>query len=249
MLHRLLTLVLFSLFLILSPVAMASADEPADLGDGRLVLVPVNLGVRANAEVEPGMEPVWKEMLEHFGTGDRPVTALERKSAAALWMDVMAEVERSKDKNVYAAYSMFAKRISEQIDYDRIVFPSLVLRAAKLNGTGASWDGVRRHVDAPLVGHETVNKITGPDLLVSREGLSGEIAAASLHVAVLDSDGELRFEGAGGLTVLQEVVQGETRGDAKLAVAMRDDAFTDEEELREGIEVAFRKPLPASRAH
>jgi hypothetical protein len=249
MLHRLLALVLLSFVLTLPPVTMASAVAPDVLGKGRLVLVPVNLGVRANAEVEPGMEPVWNEMLEVFGTGDRPVTALERNSAAGLWLDVMAEVEQSNQKNVYAAYSLFAKRIAEQIDYETIVFPSLVLRVAKLNGTGASWDGVRRHVDAPLVGHEAVNKITGPDLLVSREGLTGEIAAASLHVAVLDDGGELRFEGAGGLALLQDVVQGETRGDAKLAVTMKVDAFTNEEELREGIEGAFRKPLPASRAH
>jgi hypothetical protein len=248
MLHRLLTLVVFSFVLTLSPVTRVAAVEPADLGKGRLVLVPVNLGVRANSEVEPGMEPVWEEMLEHFGNGDRQVTALERNSAAALWMEVMVEVEQSNQKNVYAAYSLFAKRISEQLDYDTIVFPSLVLRVAKLHGNGASWDGVRRRVDAPLVGHEAVNKITGPDLLVSREGLTGEIAAASLHVAVLDANGELRFEGAGGLTLLQEVDQGETRGDAKLAVTMRDDAFSNEEELREGIEMAFRKPLPASRA-
>jgi hypothetical protein len=247
MLQRLLSFVLFT-FVLASLGAAVAAEPAADLGSGRLVLVPVNLGIRANAEVAPGMDPVWQEMLEHFGNSDRPVTALERASAAALWNEVMVEMEKGREKDVYEAYAEFAKRISKQLDYETIVFPSLVLRAARLNGTGASWDGVRRHVHAPLVGHEAVNKITGPDLLVSREGLIGEIAAASLHVAVLDGDGALRFEGAGGLTLLQEVVQGKTRGDAQLAVTMRDDAFTDTEELREGIQVAFRRPLPASRA-
>ncbi len=249
MLHRLFTLVLFTLVLLATPFTTASAAPPADLGNGRVVLVPVNLGIRANPEVEPGMEPVWKEMLEHFAEGDRPVTALERTSATALWNEVMAEVERSENKDVYAAYALFAQRIAEQLEYDTIVFPSLVLRVARLIGNGASWDGVRRHVASPLVGHEAVNKITGPDLLVSREGLTGEMAAASLHVAVLDGEGELRFEGAGGLTLLQELEQGDTRGDAELAVKMKDDAFANPDELREGIETAFRKPLPASRAH
>ena len=247
--HRPFSLVLLSFVLLFTPVTTASAVEPADLGSGRVVLVPVNLGVRASAEVEPGMEPVWKEMLAHFGEGPRPVTALERSSATALWNEVMKEVGRNDKADVYDAYAEFAKRLSEQLDYESIVFPSLVLRVARLSGTGATWDGVRRRVEAPLVGHEAVNKITGPDLLVSREGLTGEIAAASLHVAVLDGQGELRFEGAGGLALLQDVVQGETRGDAQLAVTMKDEAFTDSEELREGIETAFRKPLPASRAH
>jgi hypothetical protein len=35
----------------------------------------------------------------------------------------------------------------------------------------------------------------------------------------------------------------------QVAVEMRPDAFADPIELREGIETAFRRPLPASRAH
>jgi hypothetical protein len=243
----------FPLLLILLSVlalpGLASAEEAiANLGSGRLVLVPVNLGVRPNTEVQAGLEPVWSEMLRHFGTGERPVTALERTSAIALWNEIVSDMDRRGKKDLYAAYTEFAESISEQLDYDTIVFPSLVLRAARLHGSGASWDGVRRHVDAPLVGHEAVSKITGPDLVVSRDGLTGEIAAASLHVAVLDSDGKLRFEGAGGLTLLQKLVQGEKWGDAKLGVASRDDAFANVEELREGIVAAFRRPLPASHA-
>ena len=36
---------------------------------------------------------------------------------------------------------------------------------------------------------------------------------------------------------------------AEIDVAMRENAFADAAELREGIEAAFRRPLPASRAH
>ena len=78
-------------------------------------------------------------------------------------------------------------------------------------------------------------------------GVRGEIAAASLHVAVLSPDGELRFEGAGGLSVLQRLEPSERS--TEVDVAMREDAFDDSAELREGVEAAFRRPLPASRAH
>jgi hypothetical protein len=249
-LNRLLPLPLLLVLLLAFalPTIAVAEDASADLGSGRLVIVPVNLGVRPNPEVKEGVAPVWNEMLQHFGNGERPVTALERNSATILWQEIMLEMEKRGELDVYAAYAEFARAISEQLDYDTIVFPSLVLRAARLHGSGASWDGVRRHVDAPLVGHEAVSKITGPDLVVSRDGLTGEIAAASLHVAVLDSDGKLRFEGAGGLTLLQKLVQGEKWGDAKLGVASRDDAFANVEELREGIVAAFRRPLPASHA-
>lgn len=233
--------------LLVAPAALA-VDASEAFGSGRVVLVPPNLGIRAEAEVEPGVDPVWRELLSHFAARPQPATALERQSAAALWNEVMAEVRAQPDPDVYKAYALFARRIADQVDYTAIVFPSLVTRAARVQGETASWDGVRRHVDLMIPG--TLNAVTGSDLLVASKGVRGEIAAASLHVAVLSPDGELRFEGAGGLSLLQEVDENaDVRGEAKVKVALRPDAFADVSELREGVEAAFRRPLPASRAH
>ena len=235
--------------LLIGAPAAPAMDSTDALGSGRVVIVPLNLGVRATSEVEPGVEPVWRELLSHFAAKQQPATALERKSAAALWNEVMTEVRAQPHPDVYQAYALFARRIADQVDYSAIVFPSLVTRAARVQGQTAAWDGVRRHID--LGGPETVAGVTGTnDLVVASQGVRGQIAAASLHVAVLSPDGELRFEGAGGLSVLQQIDEQEhKRGDAKVAVELRQDAFADASELREGIEAAFRRPLPASRAH
>ena len=229
--------------------ALAAEDAADALGDGRVVIVPLNLGVRATTEVEPGVEPVWREILSHFAARKKPATALERRSATALWAEVMAEVSAKPNPDVYEAYALFARRIRDQVEYSAIVFPSLVTRAASIQGQTAAWDGVRRPVD--LAPRETVGTVMGSDLVVASTGVRGKIAAASLHVAVLSPDGELRFEGAGGLSLLQELdEEKETeKNGAQLAVELRQDAFADPTELREGIEVAFRRPLPASRAH
>lgn len=229
--------------------AVSAVDASDALGDGRVVIVPLNLGVRATTEVEPGVEPVWRELLSHFAARKAPATALERKSAAALWAEVMAEVRAKPNADVYEAYALFARRIADQVEYSAIVFPSLVTRAARIQGKTAAWDGVRREVD--LAGRETVGAVMGSDLLVTSTGVRGEIAAASLHVAVLSSDGNLRFEGAGGLSLLQELDKdgAAPKSGAQVAVELRQDAFADPSELREGVEVAFRRPLPASRAH
>jgi hypothetical protein len=228
--------------------AAPAADATEVLGSGRVVLVPLNLGVRATAEVEPGVEPVWREMLAHFAAQEQPATALERKSAGALWNEVMAEVRAQPQPDVYKAYALFARRIADQVDYSAIVFPSLVTRAARVRGETAAWDGVRRRVE--LLTPETIGTVMGTDGLIGSKGVNGEIAAASLHVAVLSPDGELRFEGAGGLSVLQELdAEEDVRGDKQVAVELRQNAFADASELREGIEAAFRRPLPASRAH
>ena len=89
--------------------ALASDDV---LGKGRVVLVPPNLGVRAASEVEPGLDPVWRQILEHFAAGDQRVSALERNSAAALWREVALEVKA--DPNLARSgnapmYGMMAK--------------------------------------------------------------------------------------------------------------------------------------------
>lgn len=241
-------LVLLSAALLWAP-AMAAADSSDPLGDGRVVIVPLNLGVRATTEVEPGVDPVWREILSHFGSRQKPATALERKSAAALWAEVMAEVRDKPNADVYEAYAIFARRIADQVDYSAIVFPSLVTRAARIQGKTAAWDGVRREVD--LSGRDTVGTVMGSDLVIASTGVRGEIAAASLHVAVLSPNGELRFEGAGGLALLQQLEEERdaTQGGVQVAVQMRQDAFADPHELREGVKAAFRRPLPASRAH
>ena len=224
-------------------VPAAFAGEEDVLGTGRVILVPPNLGVRAATEVEPGVDPVWRQILQHFASGEQRATALERNSAAALWREVALEVKADPDADVYDAYALFARRIADQVDYSAIVFPSLVTRAARLSGQTASWDGVRRRVSGAPEGN--FSPAIGTGMVVT--GVRGEIAAASLHVAVLTPDGELRFEGAGGLSLLQQLQSdGES---AEVDVAMRENAFADSAELREGIEAAFRRPLPASRAH
>jgi hypothetical protein len=228
----------------------APAVDAADaLGNGRVVIVPLNLGVRATTEVEPGVEPVWREILSHFAARKQPATALERKSATALWAEVMAEVSAKPNPDVYEAYALFARRIADQVEYSAIVFPSLVTRAARIQGKTAAWDGVRREVE--LEGRETVGTVMGSDLVIASTGVRGEIAAASLHVAVLSPDGELRFEGAGGLSLLQALEEDgdAVKGGMQVAVELRPDAFAVPSELREGVEAAFRHPLPASRAH
>jgi hypothetical protein len=242
--HRRFPLIAALLTALWVPAALA-VDDTGVLGKGRVVLVPPNLGVRATSEVEPGVEPVWRELLEHVAAQDRPASALERNSAAALWREVMVEVKANPDADVYDAYAMFARRIADQVEYSAIVFPSLVTRAARLSGQTAAWDGVRRRV-AGTPSQSAGLAPLGTEMTVM--GVRGEIAAASLHVAVLSPDGELRFEGAGGLSLLQRV---RTDGSAKddIDVTMRENAFGDSAELREGVEAAFRRPLPASRAH
>ncbi len=244
-------LLLCTTALLLSAAPLRADELPAtvfesDTRSRRIVLVPPNLGVRAEPEVADGVEPVWSALLDHFRAQDLPVAALERESAAALWREVMAEATAEQDAaDVYAVYARFARRIAEQADCGAIVFPSLVTRVAKVAGRSASWDGVNRYLTIPGKEYESVDAYPEGGFKVTRLGVTGEMAAASLHVAVLSPRGELRFEGAGGLALLQRLVEGD---DQSLERVARTDAWDDAKELRDGVAVALRKPLPAARA-
>lgn len=224
--------------------ASAESDErrPVAPGSGRVVVVPVNLAVRAVAEVEPGLEPMWRALLQHFASVERPAIALARADAAVLWNEVMTVAKKSGEEgDLYATYARFARRVGEQVEFDNIIFPTLVVHSARVRGRLAKWDGVSRPVDIPGQAGETIDTFRHGKIWINREGGTGELAAASLHVAVLSSRGELRYEGTGGLVLLQELVaRTNKRDDVELAAVMRKDAFAAPDQLSEGIGAAFR---------
>lgn len=235
---------------VAAPAALAIG--PLDVGERRVVVVPLNLGIDAVAEVSPGIEPVTRELLLHLKERGHRVATLERDSAAKLWREVLAEARADDPRaGVHQVYARYAAAVAEQVDFGALVFPSLVMRAARVQGETARWDGVDRHVPVPRFDDEVTTHRDGPVHIYSYGG-QGELAAASLHVAVFEPDGALRFEGAGGLSVLQKVDRLAAPDASGLVTSLRDDAFADPIELREGIEAAFARTLaavPASQAH
>jgi len=238
-----LTIALVLLLVLGSPALGETGRDPET---GRIILVPLNLAVPAATEVETGIAPVWEAILAHFAAQERPVSAIERTSGRALWNDVMSKWQASGDEGgVVHVYSLFAVRLAEQLEYEEIVFPTVVTRAARVDGQVARWDGVERPVAVPVLTQQHIDT-GGSEFLASRDGIRGDLAAASLHVAVLRSDGSLRFEGTGGLALLQDVVR--SARDPELVAKLRQGAFEDGTALRRGVEAAFRSPLPAARA-
>lgn len=245
-------LIALSLPILLALAAAATAGEPpAEPGAGRVVLVPLNLGVPTAAEIEPGLDPVWQAMLQHFGSEGRRIAALERSGATSLWNEVMADARAEGGANdVYQVYRRFAQRVAEQVEYETIVFPSLVTRVATVRGRQAAWDRVSRLVVVPGMMQETIEAWPEGDIRLSRSGATGELAAVSLHVALFSADGVLRFEGKGGLALLQQIKAATIDDGSELRVAARPDAFANAADLHEGIAAAFEQsPLPASPAH
>jgi hypothetical protein len=245
---RLLALIFLALISLSLGFAAHAEPIPSASPSGRVLLVPLNLTVRAAPELEPGIAPVWQELVRYFEAQEPRPASLARKSADALWRSALADPEARGDegqRDVYAAYAHFARRVAEQVEYESIVIPSLVTRVAKVHGQRASWDGVHRVVDTPRPSLGTLEAASW----ITVNGIRANLSAASLHVAVLTPAGELRFEGAGGLALLEHPKLIPEEGGHTLRVTERASAFEDRGALREGIEAAFARPLSASRAH
>ena len=144
---------LLASFLILPGAAPAADTETTD--SGRVLIAPLNLGVRAVPEVADGIEPVWDELVRHFEAGDARPASLARDGAAALWSEAVAAQQDRSERDVYAAYSHFARSLAKQVEYEQLVIPSLVARKATVRGNHASWDGVRHFVPTPMDGYRS----------------------------------------------------------------------------------------------
>ena len=225
----------------LLPLAAPGDDSPAPVfGPGRVVVAPVNLAVRAAPEVEPGLEPVWRELLQYLASEHGAVVALERTGAGQLWNEVLTDAgAEGAARDLHDAYARFARRVAEQTEFGSIVFPTLVTRAARVHGRVAIWDGAREPVEVPGQMSQTIDTLREGKIVLTRYGATGEIAAASLHVAVLSPSGELRFERMGGLVVLQDLVAPRNERDIELSVVPRRDAFAAPAPLRERIMATF----------
>jgi hypothetical protein len=225
------------------PSAEVGVNAPAS----RIVVAPLNLTIRAPAEIGGKGEPVWRELLRYFQTLDRQVAVFRPSSAERLWLEATLDLDVSdRGRALRIACSRFAQALAEHRDYDFLVVPSLVLRPGRLRGRYAIWDGVQRVVpNGADVIPTDLSDVIHPAGTVTVLGLRGKIAAVSLHVSVLRPDGAHVYEGLGGLDVIQEAHRDDP-WEARWTFDMRADPFGEPEHLREGIERALERPLLAT---
>ena len=188
---------------------------------------------------------MWSELLRYFLVRDRNPALLAPSEAELLWRQVMAGLERGDpDRDLRTASSRFARGIAEQADYDVLVMPSLLLREVRVHGREAHWDGVHRMIPVrdprPDLGLDDVSYPVGWDPIPR---FRGRLAATSLHVLVLSSDGEAVHEGLAGLDLLHEARRGQQSPHEGWKLELRAQPFAHPKHLRDGIERAFERSV------
>lgn len=230
--------------LALAPAAAASDPEPPTPWQAqarRVVVAPLNLMVNTPEDLSGKEGPVWDALVQHFQESGQQVAVIEPASAKALWIAATNDLDLSdRAAALRRARSRFARLLAEHRGYDALVVPSLVLRAAAVHGQHASWDGVRRRAleDRDMIAPGIADRAHpfGTAWSVATSGLYGEIAAASLHLAILDANGRLVSEGLGGLALARRP-QHDARSHAWTSEPLAR-PFDDPDHLREGIELA-----------
>jgi hypothetical protein len=208
-------------------------------------MVPLNLGLSAPEVLQDIEEPVCDELLRYFHSQDRQVTVIAPADAELLWMDAVVELQQSGAKpDLTTASAHFARRVGEQVNYELLLMPSLVLRSARVQGRHAYWDGVRRrlHVRGASMEGPITEIAPGNDAAVW--GLTGRVSAASLHVAILTRDGRFVHQGLGGLDLIQEATLDPRAPRETWQLVLREAPFADTESVRQGIALAFERQLP-----
>ena len=223
--------------------ASAGSDTPAPIaGPERIVMAPLNVPLRMPVEVEGVEAPVWTALLDHFDRRGRSVRALDPGDARGLWTATW--LDTGPGRTLRSATREFALRLAEHTDFDLLVLPSLVLRRAAVRGNHAHWDGVRRRVEIDRPWSGEIDGFGDPGVEARIDGLDGQLAGASLYVALLRPDGDTVYQGLGGLALLQEAEQAPhgPRGDWR--VVLRDTPFDSAAQLSEGIAIALERPMP-----
>jgi hypothetical protein len=240
------------LLLALSALVFAACSTPHTLRANeaqdhlsRFVLAPMNLAVRPPAELGD-TDAVWNGLLSYFQRQDRQVALLSPASAERLWREANRNLDTSDRKAALrTASERFARGLAKHREYDALVVPSLVVRPARMHGRYAWWDGVRRLVpNGSRVINTGLREVSYPMNSNTVIGLSGKIAAASIHVSLYRPDGSLIGEAVGGLDIIQEARRDDT---GKWVFELRSDPFANAEHLREGVEIAFERPRLALR--
>lgn len=242
-----------SLLLALSTLALAACattPDPAPLADAsaradRVVVAPLNLAIRAPAELEGDGDPVWQELLRHFQDRDRQVAVISPITAERMWLEVMLdEEEPGLEIGFEAATARFARALAEHRDFDILVMPSLVLRKARVNGQSAYWDGARRAMPMESPAWDAgLSEVLNNGATGWVNGVRGDVAAASLHVQVLGPDGVVVHEGIGGLDVVQRAEIARPWTPNRWKFVERPQPFADSGSVREGVESALERSV------
>ena len=201
------------------------------------VLFPNTL-VSAPPELSGATDRLLGQITRYLAAQGKEPSVIEPMEAESLWLASVAEAEASDtvSHDFLGAMKLFARKLGGQADFDALVVSSFVYRNGRLANRVVKWDGVVRRL--PNV-KDDENPIP--------PSFESSVPVVSLHVLMFGANGELAFEGYGGVDLVHSL-RLDPSGEGQLRVALRDPVLGERRFLREGVEIAFDPYLPRDRA-
>lgn len=212
----------------LHPYELKEGVDPA--ATQGVYLAPINATSRLDETLLEGAERVHEQIREYLEGKDIEVVTGPLYDFHQAWRGSFRGVElsppeperrrRGRSDSLPAPPAEAMRELFASLGgpeaFDTLVVPDLMIRPARLSGVRAHWDGVHRK-------QESSRSVPW----------RGETNALSLRVRLFRSDGEMIFEGIGGLDMLFRFNFEKARAEPV------DDILGEPEHIEEGVAVAF----------
>jgi len=226
-----------------------SASEPRSVIAGtavkNAVILPINVTTVTPVDLEPPLSPVWAGIDDYLRANAVKLRTIDFKVARQFWLGSIKQVRErpgGSETGFDDAARVLIKKLSAHAEFDTLLVPTVYLTEAPIEQNQATWDGVTRTVRVES------NSLAGT-AVAEEVPLEGLAPAASLHMVVLDADGNRIQEGRGGLDLMVDVrVKHNPYGETDEPIFQyipRADALADPAHVREGIALSLSPFLPA----
>jgi hypothetical protein len=210
----------------------------------------VNLVVALPTELEGGVEPVQGAIVAYVEAQGRQVQRLSLPEARDLWQRAIEAAKATGPLRFETAATAFAKEAAAHHEFQALLLPSLIVQRSVVRHRGVAWDGVQRRV-------RVVNRPREPggrnqNALVegmAAGDLNANVSIVSLHLLAFSRDGQLVFQGRGGVDILEEVDLQDAEKTFHFQIKPRNDVFDDRRILLEAVAIAFTPYLPPLPPH
>jgi len=204
----------------------------------------MNLPVALPQDLEDAVLPAQGELVRYLRAHGARVAVIFEADAWELWRRSLAALGEQGEEALRQerAAAVFARALAEEQGFDWLIFPSLVYREARLEGRLAQWDGVRRRIRYRTRSSEPAGgeppeppPSSWTSLPQMRLEQTGRITGLSLHVLVVAPEGELVYQGLGGLDLVHDAVKSRDGSGEPAYLRLQPRLLADARHVEEGV--------------
>lgn len=209
-----------------------------------VLILPLNVASTMPPDLMEASPIVWDELEAYLRAHGMRLRTVSHETARQFWLGSIQQLRAVPGGGKVGyddASRLLVRKLARHASFDTVLAPSLYISQAPIEDKSARWDGVERVVAVEA-------RSLAAKAVAEGVPLEGLAPAASIHMVVLDAEGNKIQEGRGGLDLLVDVrVKRNPYGPTDEPVfqfASRKNLFEEREYVREGIALSLSPFLP-----